>query len=140
MPQRPHKSAFFILICPVISLFDIFLPFSNTVLSNVVSSLNCLLPDYPTAVSYSRIRSSKNQAIFYSKLIEPAGGFELDSNRANTAVNQHYLSPLQITASDPRISNIASQLPDPLSRIPNIFGVGCIILHKYRVERSRHGH
>jgi len=60
-----------------------------------------LTPYYPIPVPNSHIRSSKNLAIFYSKLIEPAGGFELDSNRANTAVNQHYLSPLQITASDP---------------------------------------
>ena len=93
MPQRPHKSAFFILIHPVTSLFDLCPPFSNTDLSNIVSSPNYLIPDYPIAVPYSRIRFSQNLAIFYSKLMGPEGGFELDSNRSRTALNKAKIRP-----------------------------------------------
>jgi hypothetical protein len=71
MPHRLHKLAFFILIHPITSLFDLCPPLSNTDLSNFVSSPNYLIPDYPIAVPYSHIRSSKNLAIFYSKLIGP---------------------------------------------------------------------
>ena len=39
-----------------------------------------LIPYYPIPVPYSRIRSSKNSAIFYSKLLRPEGGFEPDLN------------------------------------------------------------
>ena len=108
MPQRPHKLAFFTLIHPVTSLFDLYPPFSNTDFSNIASSHYYLIPGFPIAISYSRIRSSKKLANFYSKLIGPEGGFELDWNHANTVVNQHFLSPLRIPASNSRISNIAS--------------------------------
>jgi len=69
MSQCPHKSAFFILIHPVTSLFDLCPPFSNTDLSNIVSSPYYLIPEYPITVPYSRIRFSQKLAIFYSKLI-----------------------------------------------------------------------
>ena len=44
-----------------------------------------LIPDYPIPIPYSRIRSSQNPAIFYSKLfgkirISPEGGIEPDLN------------------------------------------------------------
>ena len=63
-----------------------------------------LTPDYPIPLPYSPIRSSKNLSIFYSKLLRPEGGFELDLNHANTAVNQHFLPPY--TATRPRFPNI----------------------------------
>ena len=113
MPQRLHKSTFFTLIHPVTLLFDLRPQFSKTDFSNTVSSPNYLLPDFPIAIPYSRIRFSKKLANFYSKLIGPEGGFELDWNRANTAVDQHFLSPLRIPASNSRISNIASHYSVP---------------------------
>ena len=39
------------------------------------SKSGCITLDYPIPVPYSRIRSSKNSAIFYSKLLRPEGGF-----------------------------------------------------------------
>src|ERR1700690_623388 len=39
-----------------------------------------LIPYYPIPVTYFRIGSSKNLAIFYSKLMGPEGGIEPDLN------------------------------------------------------------
>ena len=68
MLQRLHKSEFFTFIHQVTSLFDLCPPFTNTDLSNIVSSPNYLIPDFSTAIPYSRIRSFKKLANFYSKL------------------------------------------------------------------------
>ncbi len=45
--------------------------------TNIASSPTSasLIPEYPIPVPYSRIRSSKNSAIFYSKLFGSEGGF-----------------------------------------------------------------
>ena len=105
MPQHSLKSAFFILIHPITWLSDFCSPFSNTDISSNVSSPNYLIPDHLIPAPHSRIstyqispyypiRSYKKSANFYSKLLGLEGGFELDSNRANIAINQHFLPPI----------------------------------------------
>ncbi len=109
MSQRSRKSAFLILNPPITHLPDPWLPDSHPSLSNVDLSNIVSFPNYPITLPYSRIRSSQNLAIFYSKLLGPEGGFELDPNRANTAVNQHFLSTF--TVPRPRFPNIEYLCP-----------------------------
>jgi hypothetical protein len=59
-----------------------------------------LIPCYPIPVAYSRIRSSKNSAIFYSKLFWPEGGIEPDLNG--------FLNQKQSAATTPQGKGIRS--------------------------------
>ena len=130
MSQRPHKSAFFTLIHSITWLSDFCPSFSNTGISNIISSPNSLIPDCLIPAPHSRIstypiRSSKKSANFYSKLLGPEGGFELDLNRANTTVNQHFLPPF----TDPRprfpnikLSNLSITIKPRLTIVDSFYG------------------
>ena len=66
------------------------------------SKSGCITLDYPIPVPYSRIRSSKNSAIFYSKLLRPEGGFADKYPKGKTDLNG-FLNQKQSAATAGRV-------------------------------------